>query len=400
MARSTNRLTARTVTTLKVPGRHADGGGLYLHIDTNLAKRWVFVFQWHGKRKEMGLGNLATVPLAEARDAALDARRAVVAGTNPIEARRIERGGNTFGDVADGVLADLEPSFSNAKHRAQWATALKKAALPLRAKRVDEVTTEDVLAVLRPLWSRTPETASRLRGRIERVLDAAKAKGLRTGENPARWRGHLDVLLPRRRRMTRGHHAALPFEQLPAFLERLRVRPAVAARALEFTILTAARTGETLGARWSEIDMASGVWTVPAERMKARTEHRVPLTPAALAILKEVRPLLGTANDGLVFPGQKRGRPLSQMAMVMLMRRMEVADYTVHGFRSTFRDWAGDATNFAREVVEAALAHTVGNAVERAYRRSDAFAKRQRLMEAWAGYCAKRPDLTTQRRAA
>jgi integrase len=272
--------------------------------------------------------------------------------------------------------------------------------LPLRAKRVDEVTTEDVLAVLRPLWSRTPETASRLRGRIERVLDAAKAKGLRTGENPARWRGHLDVLLPRRRRMTRGHHAALPFEQLPAFLERLRVRPAVAARALEFTILTAARTGETLGARWSEIDMASGVWTVPAERMKARTEHRVPLTPAALAILKEVRPLLGTANDGLVFPGQKRGRPLSQMAMVMLMRRMEVADYTVHGFRSTFRDWAGDATNFAREVVEAALAHTVGNAVERAYRRSDAFAKRQRLMEAWAGYCAKRPDLTTQRRAA
>lgn len=400
MARSTNRLTARTVATLKVPGRHADGGGLYLHIDASLAKRWVFVFQWHGKRKEMGLGSVATVPLVEARDAALDARRAVAAGTNPIEARKIERGGTTFGDIADGVLASLDPSFSNAKHRAQWATALKKAALPLRAKRVDEVTTDDVLKVLRPLWSRTPETASRLRGRIERVLDAAKAKGLRTGENPARWRGHLDVLLPKRRRLTRGHHAALPFEQLPDFIERLRARPAVAARALEFTILTAARTGETLGARWSEIDIAGAVWTVPAARMKARTEHRVPLTSAALAVLETVRPLLGKANDGFVFPGQKKDRPLSQMSMTMLLRRMEVTDYTVHGFRSTFRDWAGDCTNFAREIIEAALAHAVGNAVERAYRRSDAFAKRQRLMEAWAGYCGKGTVVTMQRRAA
>jgi integrase len=192
----------------------------------------------------------------------------------------------------------------------------------------------------------------------------------------------------------------MPFEQLPDFMARLGARPAVAARALEFTILSAARTGETLGARWSEIDMKAGVWTVPAERMKARTEHRVPLTPTALAVLKQVRPLAGKALDGLVFPGQKHGRPLSQMSMAMLMRRMDVTDYTVHGFRSTFRDWAGDTTNFAREITEAALAHTVGNAVERAYRRSDAFAKRKRLMEAWAGYCGRKsPGFNERKRA-
>jgi integrase len=400
MARSINRLTARTVTTLKTPGRHADGGGLYLHIDASAAKRWVFVFQWHGKRKEMGLGSAGVVGLAEAREAALAARRAVAAGTNPIDMRRVERCGATFGDVADEVLASVQLAHGNAKPRAQWSTALKKTALPLRSMRVDEVTTDDVLRVLRPVWTKTPETASRLRGRIERVLDTAKARGLRSGENPARWRGHLDVLLPKRRRLTRGHHAAMAFEQLPEFMERLRRRPAVAARALEFTILTGARTGETLGARWSEIDLAGAVWTIPAARMKARVEHRVPLTPATLAVLETVWPLLGKAKDGPVFPSQRQQRPLSQMSMSMLMRRMEVNDCTVHGFRSTFRDWAGDCTNFAREILEAALAHVVGNAVERAYRRSDAFAKRRRLMEAWAGYCLKKAAVTPQQQAA
>jgi integrase len=389
MARSINRLTARAVTTLKTPGRHADGGGLYLQVDPSLAKRWVFVFQWRGQRKEMGLGSAATVPLADAREGALAARRTVVAGTNPIEARKSEEQGKTFGDVADEMLASLLPAMSNAKHQAQWSTALKKGALRLRPMPVSDVATPDVLAVLQPIWNRTPETASRLRGRIERVLDAAKAKGLRTGENPARWRGHLDLLLPKRQRLTRGHHAALPFAEVAVVIERLRHRPAVAARALEFTILTAARTGETLGMRWSEVDLQGGVWTVPASRMKARIEHRVPLAPRAIAILEEVRPLRDAAQDGLVFPGQAKGRPLSQMSMMMLLRRMELDGITVHGFRSTFRDWAGDCTNFARETVEAALAHTVGNAVERAYRRSDAFDKRRRLMEAWAGYCGR-----------
>lgn len=401
MARSTNRLSARTVTALKKPGRHADGGGLYLHIDASLAKRWVFVFQWQGKRKEMGLGSAGTITLADARDAATDARRMVASGKNPITVRKAERSGATFGDVADDVLAGLKNSLSNTKHWAQWEVSLKETALALRPKRVDEVTTEDVIQVLRPIWTRTPETASRLRGRIERVMDAAKAKGLRGGENPARWRGHLDVLLPKRKHLSRGHHAAMPFELVSGFMERLRERPAVAARALEFTILTAARTGETLGTRWSEIDMTAAVWAVPASRMKARVIHRVPLTPAALAVLAKVQPLLGGAKDGFVFPNQEGTGSLSQMSMAMLMRRMEIEDATVHGFRSAFRDWAGDCTNFAREVVETALAHTVGDAVERAYRRSDAFAKRRRLMEAWAGYCGKKSTVVPmQQRAA
>ena len=389
MARPTHRLTARTVASLKKPGRHADGGGLYLHVDPSSAKRWVFVFQWRGKCREMGLGSAQLVSLAQARDAALDARRQVAAGINPIAERQSELRATTFGDVADAVLADLKPSLSNAKHFAQWQTALTTAARPLRPLLVDEVSTDDVLAVLRPIWQRTPVTASRLRGRIERVLDAAKARGLRSGENPARWRGHLDVLLPRQKRLVRGHHAAMGIEALPAFMAALRRRPAVAARALEFTILTAARTGESLRARWSEIDFTTNVWTVPAERMKARAEHRVPLSTAALAVLAEVRPLAGKGNDDWIFPAQSRTRPLSQMAMLMLLRRMGVMEVTVHGFRSTFRDWGGDCTNFPRELIEAALSHTVGNAVERAYRRSDAFAKRQRLMQAWAGFCAK-----------
>ena len=387
MAHSINRLSARAVTTLKVPGKYADGAGLYLEIDAGLSKRWTFIFQWHGQRKQMGLGSVTTVSLAEARDHALAARKLIQAGVNPIEARKADREGKTFGDVADQVLTALLPSMSNSKHRAQWETALTKSAAPLRSKRVDEITTEHVLAVLRPVWTRTPETASRLRGRIERVLDAAKAKGLRTGENPARWRGHLDMLLPRRRTLVRGHHAAMPYEALPQFLAQLRRRPAVTARALEFTILTGARTGETLGMRWSEVDETDAVWNVPAHRMKARVAHRVPLTPAALAVLEQVRPLK-EGPDGFVFPG-RRGAQHSQMAMMMLMRRMEQDAFTVHGFRSTFRDWAGDCTNFARELIEASLAHAVGNAVERAYRRSDAFAKRRRLMEAWAGYCSR-----------
>lgn len=389
MARPVNRLTARTVATAKTPGRLADGGGLYLHVDASQCKRWVFVFQWRGKRREMGLGSAQLVALSAARDAALDARRMVAAGVDPITARKVEQRPTTFGDVADELLTSLELSLTNPKHHAQWKTSLTVTAKPLRPLAVDEITTDDVLDVLRPVWRRTPETASRLRGRIERVMDAARAKGLRIGENPARWRGHLDVLLPKNKRLARGHHAAMPVAGLAAFMARLRERPAVAARALEFTILTAARTGEALNARWSEIDLEAAVWVVPAERMKARVEHRVPLSPAAVAVLRQVRPLLGAAKDGWVFPNHRRTAPLSQMCMLMLLRRMGVEDCTVHGFRSTFRDWAGDCTDFPRELIEAALAHTIGNEVERAYRRSDAFAKRQKLMQAWAGFCLK-----------
>ena len=247
---------------------------------------------------------------------------------------------------------------------------------------MDDIGTDDVLGVLVPIWQTKAETASRLRGRIERILDAAKAKGLRTGENPARWRGHLDKLLPPRRKLTRGHHAAMPFEDVPAFIADLRQREAVAGLALEFCILNASRSGEVLGARWSEIDRKARLWTIPAKRMKASVEHRVPLTDHALQILDRAEAI---RTSEYVFPGYKRDRPLSVMAMEMMLRRMKV-DVTVHGFRSSFRDWAGERTAFPREIAETALAHVVGDATERAYRRGDALEKRRKLMDSWSAF--------------
>jgi integrase len=248
---------------------------------------------------------------------------------------------------------------------------------------VNMIDTAEVLRVLKPVWQKIPETASRLRGRIERVLDAAQARGLRSGENPARWRGHLDTLLPPRQKLTRGHHAAMPYHELPAFVARLRARDGVSARALEFVILTAARSGEVLGLQWSEIDLDRKVWTVPATRIKAGREHRVPLSPRAVEILEAMR---AVRVSDYVFPGYRAGRPLGDMALHLVRERMEIP-YTVHGFRSTFRDWCGETTNFPREVAEAALAHVVGDETERAYRRGDALEKRRKLMDAWAAHC-------------
>jgi integrase len=262
---------------------------------------------------------------------------------------------------------------------------LETYAAPLRAKPVDTIATNDVLAVLKPIWTEKAETASRLRGRIEKVLDAAKAKGFRNGENPARWRGHLDHLLPRPLKLTRGHHAAMAYENVAEFIGKLREREAAAAQALEFCILTAARSNEVLGARWQEFDLDRAVWTVPAARMKAGREHRVPLSGRAISILNT---LDKSEQREFVFPGQRPDKPLSGMAMEMMLRRMKVDDATVHGFRSTFRDWAGNISNFPREVVETALAHVIGDKAEQAYRRSDALEKRRKLMEAWAAYCA------------
>jgi integrase len=262
---------------------------------------------------------------------------------------------------------------------------LRDYAAPLRRLPVDKITTDDVLSVLKPLWNEKPETASRLRGRIERVLDAARAQGLRNGENPARWRGHLDQLLPKRQRLTRGHHAAMKYAELPGFMGDLRARQATAALALEFAVLTAARSGEVLGARWDEFDLDRAIWTIPAARMKAGREHRVPLSKRALKIVKAMQ----EARDGdFVFPGQKAGKPLSVMALEMVLRRMKVEGVTVHGFRSAFRDWSAECTNFTNEVCEAALAHVIENKAEAAYRRGDLFDKRRKLMEAWAIYCA------------
>jgi integrase len=388
MARSVNKLNARQIATLKRDGRYSDGGGLYLVVGPGASRRWAFLFRWRGKLKEMGLGSLAYVSLADARQKAGETRRMLNEGRNPIEHRKAalaarEAVATSFGTFADELVTGLSHGFRNERHKAQWAMTLTRYAAPLRPKALNEISTDDILGVLQPLWLKRPETASRLRGRIERVLDAAKAKGLRSGENPARWRGHLDALLPKRQKLTRGHHAAMPYGELPAFIAHLRASESVSALALEFTILTAARSGEVLGARWDEFDLGAKLWTVPASRMKAGREHRVPLSPCALDILRSAEKM---RTGDYVFPGQRRGKPLSAMALAKVLRRAGLEDVTVHGFRSAFRDWAGNETSFTRDVAEAALAHAVGDMTERAYRRGDALEKRRQLMTAWANF--------------
>ncbi len=358
-----------------------------------------------GRQRPIGLGSAHDVSLKNARELAERCRRAVLQGHDP-RTVLVEAGGElTFDTAARELIESMAPAWRNAKHRAQWWMTLlgempssdadvktKRTkhdyCAAIRSKPVSKLTTEDALRVLKPLWQTRPETASRLRGRCERVWDFAKARGHCFGENPFRWRGHLDKLLPKRARLTRGHHKAMPFADVPAFVGRLRAMQGVAPRALEFTILTAARSGEVLGARWDEIDLRAKVWTVPAERMKAGKEHRVPLSDRAVAILNELQQ--ARVSD-FVFPGFKRACPLSNMAFAAVLRRMKADNVTVHGFRSSFRDWAGDQTGFARDVVEAALAHAIENKTEAAYRRSDALEKRRRLMWAWAAYCSSAP---------
>ena len=379
-------LTTRKVQTAK-HGKYSDGGNLYLIVSPSGSRKWVLRFTWRGRAKEMGLGSATVVSLADARDKAAVARRKLAQGLNPIDDRKRSGGIPTFGEMADSVREALSAGFRNEKHKAQWKSTLETHAAPLRSKPVDTITTDDILAVLKPIWTLKPETASRVRGRIEKVLDAAKAKGFRDGENPARWRGHLDHLLPRPSKLSRGHHAAMPYEEVAGFITELRKRESPAALALEFCILTAARSGEVLGTRWSEIDIERKIWTVPANRMKAGREHRVPLSGRAVSILKR---LAGLNMGEFVFPGQKPKKPLSTMAMKMVLRRMKIEGATVHGFRSSFRDWAGNVTNFPREVTETALAHVIGDKAEQAYRRGDALDKRRKLMDAWAAYCEPR----------
>jgi len=384
VARKINRLNARAVATITKHGRHADGGGLYLSISPNGGRRWVFLYRWHGKPTEIGFGSARDVTLAHARELAGRGRAKLAEGINPKDARRPSEGA-TFGECADRLIEAMRPSWRNDRHAAQWKITLRDYAAPLHRLPVDKITTDDVLSVLKPLWNDKPETASRVRGRIERVLDAAKAQGLRSGENPARWRGHLDQLLPKRQRLSRGHHAAMNYADVPAFLTDLQSRQATAALALEFAILTAARSGEVLGARWEEFDLDRAVWTVPSRRMKGGREHRVPLSQRVLTIVKA---MYEARNSDFVFPGQQTGRPLPVMALLILLRRMKIENATVHGFRSAFRDWAAERTNFTNEVCEAALAHVIENKAEAAYRRGDLFEKRRKLMDAWAAYCA------------
>lgn len=387
MAREINKLTAREVAALDTPGMHADGAGLYLKIDQTLSKRWVLVYFQAKKRREMGLGSASTVDLKTARAAAAAAKQLVADGRDPIAERKLaDRSADTFGDVATRAIARLEDGWRSKKTAGQWLSSLKTHAAGLWKTPITEIGTRAVIDVLQPIWQSLPETASRVRARIEHVLDVAKVEGLRTGENPARWKGHLELLLgPQARK--RSHHAAMPYEDVPAFVQRLRLRRANAARALEFTILGATRTMETIGARWSEIH--DDLWRIPGDRTKSGREHVVTLTPRMLEILEEMK-FQRTAGD-YIFPGDQRIEPMSNMAMLNLLQRMGV-EVTVHGFRSSFRDWAGDCTNFAREVAEMALAHLVGDETELAYRRRTAIDKRRELMTAWGVHCTTPPS--------
>lgn len=380
MARKLHKLTVKGAAALSTPGRHGDGGGLYMVIDAAGARRWSFLFQWRGKTREMGLGSVNAVPLALAREMAANARTSVAQGIDPIAARKAKKADLPFGEFAERLIDGLTPEWRNEKHAAQWRQTIKVHAAKLADMRLDEISTDDVVSVLRPIWTKLPETASRLRGRVERVLDAARARGLRSGENPARWRGHLDQILPKRQKLSRGHHAALPYAKAPEFMRGLLARSGISGLALQFLILTAARTGEVRFATWDELDLKHKVWIVPAKRMKAAREHRVPLSADAVAVLSAAKALAG--SSAYVFPGHK-GAPISSGSMERVLDRLKL-DVTVHGFRSTFSDWAAETTEHPREIVEAALAHIVGSATERAYRRGDALERRRRLMDDWA----------------
>lgn len=406
MARTIGRLTALAVEKARQgkhqPGMYHDGGGLYLQVTSGGAS-WVLRYQLAGRARYMGLGPVALYGLGDARARALDAKRLRHEQIDPIDARRQARARMrleatktvTFREAAEKYIAAHSAAWRGAKVKALWKSTLATYAKPvIGALPVKAIDTALVLKILEPIWTAKPETAGRVRQRIESILDWAKVRGYREGENPARWKGHLDKLLPARGKVRKvEHHAALPYSEIGAFIAVLRQQEGTAARALEFLILAAARTGEVIGARWSELNLAEKVWIVPAERMKANREHRVPLSARALAILEEMKALRQLAEgqdsvDAFVFLGAKRGQPLSNMAFLMLLRRMERNDLTAHGFRSTFRDWAAERTGFPAEVAEMALAHTVGDKVEAAYRRGDLFEKRRRLMEAWAAFCA------------
>lgn len=385
-------LTARLAAGTRAIGRHADGGGLYLQVrerGAGIERLWVFRYRRGARGAErealISLGRAADVGLAGARELAAKCRAALAAGLDPRKVRSLERGRRTFGEVADAYVDGLAHTLRNAKHVAQWRSTLGDGPCRrLRRLPVDQVATEDVLATLKPIWRTTPETAQRLRGRIERVLDAAAVAGERQGDNPARWRGHLQLLLAARATLGRTHHAALPWADLPAFMVELRGLESVSARALEWTILNAARTSDTTGLVWAELDEDRRVWVVPAVRMKAKREHRVPLTDRALEVLAEVRRL----GAPYVFPS-RQGRALSNMAMLECLRGLRPG-LTVHGFRSTFRDWVGDGTTFAVELAEQQLAHVIGDKTEAAYRRGDALERRRKLMAAWDRYCCAR----------
>jgi integrase len=396
------KLSAIEVTKAKGPTVLHDGGGLYLRVSPTGSKAWVFRFQLDGKRRDMGLGPYPDVSLAEARRRATEHRNERRDGIDPIVAKAAQRQarrladakGRTFREVANEYILGKEAEWHNAKHRQQWRSSLDAYVNPaIGDLPVAAIDVGLVLKVIEPIWAEKPESAGRIRGRIEAVLDAATVRGYREGPNPAQWKGNLAHILPARAKIRKiAHHAALPFDQMPAFLADLGRQGGIAPRALEFVIFTAARLGEAVRATWGEIDLKAKVWTILADRMKAGREHRVPLSDAALAVLERMQlwaPLVDGRPDPVapVFPGLRRAVPLSSSAMWVMLRRMGRDDLTTHGFRSSFRDWAAERTAYARDVVEMALAHAIESKVEAAYRRGDLFEKRRHLMEAWARFC-------------
>ncbi len=386
-----NRLTARKVATATKPSLLADGGGLWLRVGRSGSKSWAFRFMLNGKAREMGLGGLSKVGLADARKKAAPLRLLLADKVDPLERRKLEKSANTiaaartmtFDQCAASYIKAHEVGWRHAKHRMQWSSSLARYVSPaIGAVPVSSINVGMVMGALEPLWTKTPETASRVRGRIERILDWARVRGFREGENPARWRGHLDHLLPAPAKVRKvKHYRALPYTDIAAFMAKLRSRGGVGASALEFLILCAARSSEVAGARWAEVDWAARMWTIPASRMKAGREHRVPLSGAAMAVLDRMK----AAGGEFIFSSEP-GRGLGKGA---LAKQIKGLNCTIHGFRAGFKTWSSEQTSFPSELVEVALAHVVGDKVEEAYRRGDMLERRRRLMTAWADYCGK-----------
>jgi integrase len=394
MARVTERLTVRTIQGLKARGMHADGGGLYLRVGPTGSKSWVFRYVANGRQHDMGLGPFPDITLQMARERAQTHRRARLDGNDPLADKRAVRAAErlatakvmNFKECADAYVASHSAGWRDVRTVGQWQQSLTAYVFPILGDLpVQAIDTGLVMKAIEPLWTTKTTTASRVRQRIESVLDYAAARGYRSGDNPARWRGHLDNLLPKRSKVARVvHHPALPYGEIAGFITELRRRDSASARALEFSILTASRRAEVLGARWSEINMAERLWIIPAERMKAAREHRVPLSVGAMAVLRQMEHM---STSAYVFPGQGGMKPLGEVAIWRLLRTMGRGELTMHGMRSTFRDWAAERTNFPREVAEISLAHAVGDATERAYQRGDLMQKRASLMQAWAKFC-------------
>lgn len=401
MAKQISRLNALKVQATSKPGKHADGNGLYLQVSKQGTKSWIFRYMLHGKPREMGLGPTTVINLTEARAKAIDCKKLLLDGVDPIGQRNQTKKQKlidqlrtiTFDECAKAYISAHQHVWKNQKHISQWENTIATHASPvIGGLPVTAIDTTLVMKVIEPIWQSTPETASRLRNRIELVISWATARGYRVGENPARWKGHLDQLLPSRSRVQKvKHHSALPILEMPKFMKMLRKEKHISAYALEFLILTATRTSEVLNATWDEVDIEKAIWIIPASRMKASREHRIPLSPRAIELLSKLKEV---QSSNYIFGSYRKGKPMSNMALLVYIKRKGFS-ITVHGFRSTFRDWASEYTNVTREVAEAALAHTLKNKVEAAYRRGDLFLKRKVLMNDWARFCYS--EITDQR---